>query len=130
MLEYQIVTNFIYRTSSNFVTISRINYWDQRNSWKNIWKFWNSPLCRNKSAPSPHHPPIPPYSMLQHIGRVATPKLVPTNCPRYLEITLMMGGGGLVSEFMWGIVGLDMSTNIVNMQSVSVWWCFYVSSNA
>ena len=41
-----------------------------------------------------------PYSMLQHIGRVATPKLVPRNCLRYLQTTLIMGGGGLVSEFM------------------------------
>ena len=46
------------------------------------------------------------YSMLQYIGRVATPKLVPRNCLRYLQTTLKMGGGGLVSEFMWGIEGL------------------------
>ena len=78
-------------------TISHINYWDQVNSWKNLWKFWNGPLCRNKSGPSP-------YSMLQYIGRVATPKLVSRNCLRYLQTTLIMGGGGLVSEFMWGIV--------------------------
>ena len=45
-----------------------------------------------------------PYSMLQHIGRVETPKLVPRNCLRYLQTTLGMWGGGLVSEFMWGIV--------------------------
>ena len=32
-------------------TISHINYWDQLNSWKKFWKFWNGPLCRNKSAP-------------------------------------------------------------------------------
>ena len=49
----------------------------------------------------------PPYSMLQYIGRVATPKLVSRNCLRYLQTTLIMGGGGLVSEFMWGIVGKD-----------------------
>ena len=42
----------------------------------------------------------PPYSMLQYIGRVATPKLVSRNCLRYLQTTLIMGGGGLVSEFM------------------------------
>ena len=41
-----------------------------------------------------------PYSMLQHIGRVATPKLVPRHCLRYLQTTLIMGEGGLVSEFM------------------------------
>ena len=33
--------------------ISHINYWDQVNSWINLWKFWNGPLCRNKSGPSP-----------------------------------------------------------------------------
>ena len=43
---------------------------------------------------------LPPYSMLQHIGRVATLKLVPRNCLRYLQTTLIMGEGGLVSEFM------------------------------
>ena len=36
-----------------FSTISHINVWDQVNSWKNLWKFWNGPLCRNKSGPSP-----------------------------------------------------------------------------
>ena len=30
----------------------------------------------------------PPYSMLQDIGRVATPKLVPRNCLRYLQTIL------------------------------------------
>ena len=34
-------------------TISHINYWDQVNSWKNFLKFWNGPLCKNKSGPSP-----------------------------------------------------------------------------
>ena len=42
----------------------------------------------------------PPYSILQYIGRVAIPKLVSRNCLRYLQTTLMMGGGELVSEFM------------------------------
>ena len=41
-----------------------------------------------------------PHSMLQHIGRVATLKLVPRN----LQTTLIMGGVGIVSEFMSGIV--------------------------
>ena len=44
---------------------------------------------------------VPPaYSMLQYIGRVATPKLVPRNCLRYLQTTLIMVEGGLVSESM------------------------------
>ena len=36
--------------------------------------------------------------------KLATPKLVSRNCLRYLQTTLIMGGGELVSEFMWGIV--------------------------
>ena len=40
------------------------------------------------------------YSMLQDGGRVATPKFVPGNCLRYLQTTLKMGVGALVSEFM------------------------------
>ena len=34
-------------------TISHINYWDQVNSWENFQKFWNGPLSRSKSGPSP-----------------------------------------------------------------------------
>ena len=26
-------------------------------------------------------------------------------------------------------IGLDMDTNIINIRSVSVWWCLYVLSN-
>ena len=36
----------------------------------------------------------PPCSLLQDIGRVATPKLVPRTCLRYLQTTLIMWGGG------------------------------------
>ena len=45
------------------------------------------------------------YSMLQDVGREATPKLAATDCPKYLQTTLITGWGGLVSEFMWDIVG-------------------------
>ena len=47
------LTNFIDLTYSNFLTISHINYWNQVNSWKKLWKFWNGPLYRNKTDPSP-----------------------------------------------------------------------------
>ena len=30
--------------------IFHTNYWDQVNSWKNLWKFLNGRLCRNKSG--------------------------------------------------------------------------------
>ena len=35
----------------------------------------------------------PPYLTFQHIGRVATPKLVPRNCLRYFQTTLIIGEG-------------------------------------
>ena len=34
----------------NETTISHINYWDQVNFWKKVWKFWNGSFCRNKSS--------------------------------------------------------------------------------
>ena len=34
-----------------------------------------------------------PDSMLQYIGRVTTPKIVPRNCLRYLQTTMIMGEG-------------------------------------
>ena len=37
--------------------------------------------------------------MLQHTGKVATPKLVPRNCLRYFQTTLIMEGGGLISDW-------------------------------
>ena len=101
MLESEISTYFLYLTSSNFVTICHINYWDQTNSWKNFQKIWNGPFWRYKSGSSP-------YSMFQNFGTVAARKLVPKNCHRYLHITLTTVGGGLVSEFIWGIVDLKV----------------------
>ena len=61
----------------------------------------------------------PPYSILQDVGREATPKLATTNCPKYLQTTLIMGWGGLVSEFMWGIVGPVYLTIIYLADAVS-----------
>ena len=93
--ENQITTDFTCSTSSNFVAISGINYWDQVNSWKHLWEFWNGPLCRNEVSS--------PYSMLQDIGRVATAKLVPRNC-LILANSMENGRSRWVSEFLWGIV--------------------------
>ena len=36
-----------------FYDDTHINYRDEVNSQKNSWKFWNGPLCRNKSGPFP-----------------------------------------------------------------------------
>ena len=46
----------------------------------------------------------PPCSMLQYIGRVATPKPVPRDCLRYLLTTLIMGEGDWsqnLCEVLW-----------------------------
>ena len=48
----------------------------------------------------------PSCSILQKTGKVVTPKLLPRNCLRCLQTTLItspLGTGGLVTEFMWGI---------------------------
>ena len=37
------------------LAISHKNYLHQVNSWKNFWKFWDDPLCRNKSGSYPPH---------------------------------------------------------------------------
>ena len=83
--ENQTNTNFIDLKFSNFLTISHIDYWDQVNSWKSLWKFWNRTFFKRNSGPFPH-------SILQDIGRVATPKLVQRNCLRYLQTTLIIAG--------------------------------------
>ena len=57
---------------------------------EDLWKFWNSPLCRTKSGP-------PSNLMLQYIERVAIPNLGSQNCFKHLETTLITL---LVSQFM------------------------------
>ena len=59
--------------------------------------------------------------MLQHIGRVATLKLAPTNCLRYLQTTLIIRGVELVSEFLWRIVASSIysgSSSFAGLQLV------------
>ena len=46
----------------------------------------------------------PPYSTLQHIGREATPKLGTRNSLKYLQATLIIGGGSWfqnLCELLW-----------------------------
>ena len=97
LLENQITANFIYLTSPNFVTISHISYWDQVNSWKNLWKFWNGLLCRNKSGPFP-------LLNVAVCWQSSDTEACAKKLLRYLQTTLIKGWGRLVSEFMWGIV--------------------------
>ena len=98
----QIPANFIYLSSSYFVTISYINYWDQVSSWINYRNSGMFHFIEVNQTP-------PPNAMLQDVWREATTKLATTNSPKYLQTTLLMGWGGLVSELwsmwrMWGIV--------------------------
>ena len=73
--------------------ISHINYWDQVDSWK----FWNGPLCRNKSVTSLLTQCCSVLEEQQHRNLCQEP--VSDTCK-----TLIIGEGGLVSELMWGIV--------------------------
>ena len=72
-----------------------------------------------------------PYSMLQHIGRVATPKLVPRNCLRYLQTTLKMGrrGIGLRIYVRYCRLGLNYVRQLVwqniNFRLVRTWLLFF-----
>ena len=88
---------FYLPASSNFVTISHINYWTKSISGKIYENSGMVHFAEKNQAPSP-------YSMLQYVSRVVAPKLVSKNCLGYLQTTSIMGVGGLVSEFMWGIV--------------------------
>ena len=76
--------------------ISHINYWDQVNSWKNLWKFWNGPLCRNKSGPSP-------LLNVAVYWQSSDTETCVKKLSQILANNIDNGGRGLVSEFMWGI---------------------------
>ena len=45
----QITADFIYLK----FTLNFLKFCDQVNSWKNLLKLWNGPLCRKKSGPLP-----------------------------------------------------------------------------
>ena len=57
-------------------------------------------------------PPL--YSMLQHIGRVSTPKVASGKCLRYLQTTLTMGKRGIGIRIyveycnVWGKVSYNL----------------------
>ena len=82
---------------TSLATISHINYWDQVNSWKNLWKFWNGPLCRNKSGSSP-------LLNVAVYWQSSDTETCVKKLSQILANNIDNGGRGLVSEFMWGIV--------------------------
>ena len=73
--------------------ISHINYCDQVNSWKNLWKFGNGPLCRYKSGPFP---------LLNVAGywKSSNTEACTQKLSQILANNTDLLGGGLVSEFM------------------------------
>ena len=115
MSENLITTNFIYVISSNFVTISHINYWDQVNSWKNLWKLLNGPLCGNKSGPFP-------LLNVAAYWQSSDTEACAEKLSQILADNIDNGGGGLVSEFMWciayGALLLQMALRTTKMQSL------------
>ena len=90
-------------------TISDINYWDQVNSWKNLWKFLNGPLCRYKSDPF-HLLNVAAYWKSSNTEACAK------NLSQILANNNDNGGGGLASEFMWGIEGINQQNLICFIQ--------------
>ena len=78
-------------------TVSHISYWDQDNSWKEIWKFWNGSFCRNKSGPSP-------LLNVAVYWKSSNTKACAKKLSHILANNIENWGRGLVSEFMWGIV--------------------------
>ena len=77
--------------------ISCVNYWDQVNSWKKLWKFWNGPLCRNKSGPFP-------LLNVAAYWESSNSEACAKKLSQILANNIENRGEGLVSEFMWGIV--------------------------
>ena len=55
--------------------------------------------------------PRPTYSILQHVSGIATPRPFAKKLSQILANNIDNGGGGLISEFMRGIVAL-ISLNI------------------
>ena len=85
--ENQITTYFIFPISTNFEKSVYTNYVDY------FLKSQNGPFGMDKSG-------LSQFTMLHKVARVAKPKLVPQNCLRLLETTLVMVGGRFISEFM------------------------------
>ena len=76
-------------------SISHRNYWDQVNSRKNLSKFWNDPLCRNKSGP------FPQLNVAAYWKRSKSEA-----CPKRLSQILannIVNGGGVGLRTYWGI---------------------------
>ena len=64
----------------------RVRYWNFNISHKLLSSTRFLEICMDMKPL-----PLCPYSLFQHIGRVATPKPVPKNCFRYLHTTLIIG---------------------------------------
>ena len=47
---------------------------------------------------------------------------MPRNCPRYLQTTLIMGVGGLVSEFMWVMVSKNKWKIKEGLEKPGIFW--------
>ena len=127
-IQYQLYNGY---NISHYWDISHImvtSYWDQVNSWKNLWKFWNGSLCRNKSSP---------FSLLNVAAywQSSNAEACAKKFSQILANNFNNGGGGLVSEFMWGIVAKGTAIKIRAYLStilVIIFWnfsIFYPSSD-
>ena len=64
--------------------------------------------------------PAPPvYSMLQHFGKVSSPKLVPRNCLRYLQTTF------IIVERDWSQSLYEVLSKKINERGLRKTWQFF-----
>ena len=70
----------------------------QVNSWKNLWKFSNGSLCRNKSDPSP-------LLNVAAYWKSSNTKASVKSLSQILANNIDNGGRGIGLEFTWDIVG-------------------------
>ena len=77
--------------------VSHINYWDQVNSWKISWNSGIVHFCRNKLGPSP-------LLNVAQYWKSSNTEACAKKLSQILANNIDIGVGGLVSEFMLGIV--------------------------
>ena len=99
---------FLPALTRNKLLTSHRNYWDQVNSWKKIWKFWNGPLCRRKSGL---------FSLRNVVTywKSSNSEACSKKRSQLIASKIDNGGGGLVSKFTWSIAEKIMILRICGL---------------
>ena len=90
---------------------------------KIVLRVYNGPLFRHKSG-------LSAYSMFQQVGRVATRKLLPRNCLRFLQTTTILYGEGDGSQNICEVLSKNMNKketgffeNLLFQAETHCFWC-------